>query len=165
MTVAAARIGVSACTAPSRRVSARDWLLCDDRVGLDEIRTLGNTPDGLLDDHDFMKMVLPVVRADFQLCETFTPTPGPPLDCPLLAIGGSRDAAMAEDARTLGARSAETAGRFRMCILDAGHFLIETHRDAVIDLVADDLAACLSSGEPADALVPAGPAAASFLEI
>ena len=38
-----------------------------------------------------MRLLIPVLRADLALTETYVYTPGPRLDCPISAVGGDED--------------------------------------------------------------------------
>lgn len=136
-------LGVSACKAPLRRESKSNWLTCPEPEFLDEVRSLDGTPDELLRDREFMDLVLPFLRADFHLSGSYPDQlrePRLPLACPIMALGGTRDAQTADDPANLSAWAAETTGRFLVKEIEAGHFFIDTHRDAVIDSVVEDLA-------------------------
>lgn len=143
-------LGVSACKAPSRRARELHWLTCPDAEFLDEVRSLKGMPDELLANREFMELVLPFLRADFHLCGSYDYRQRPPLQCPVLAIGGTQDEALVGDARNLLAWQAESSGPFRLESLDAGHFFINTHRDALIELVVGSLARVLRHGERFD---------------
>lgn len=58
---------------------------------LEEVRRLGGTPEAVLADRDLMDLLLPMVRADFRLVETYVPQPGPPLPLPACIVGGRED--------------------------------------------------------------------------
>ncbi len=140
--VSPAWLGVSACRAPSRREQELHWLTCPEPEFIEEIRSLNGMPDELLENRDFMELVMPMLRADFHLCGTYAPPLGrAPLDCPMLIVGGARDTELAEDPADLGAWADETTGPVRRREIDAGHFFINTHRDALIGHVLDGLAA------------------------
>jgi medium-chain acyl-[acyl-carrier-protein] hydrolase len=42
-------------------------------------------------DEELQELLLPLLRADLRLCETYTYRPGPPLPCPLTVLAGSDD--------------------------------------------------------------------------
>jgi surfactin synthase thioesterase subunit len=144
-------LGVSACTAPSRRPRETHWLTCTEAVFLDEVRRLNGMPEELLDNREFMALVSPYLRADFHLCGTYPYRPGRvPLDCPMLLLAGALDSLRGKpgdagmektDAavRNAEAWSRESAGPFALHSIDAGHFFINTHRDQVIDRVMSSI--------------------------
>jgi surfactin synthase thioesterase subunit len=55
------------------------------------LRFLGGTPVEVLDDAHMLKHVVPTLRADFAVVETYHWRPEPPLDCPLSVFGGTSD--------------------------------------------------------------------------
>ncbi|WP_027818883.1 thioesterase II family protein [Paraburkholderia bannensis] len=133
-------LGVSACKAPSRRERALHWLSCPESEFVDEVRSLNGMPEELLANREFMDLVLPFLRADFHLCGSYTYRQRVPLDCPMLVAGGAQDREIACDPVNLAAWSLETRGACEQHTLDADHFFINTHRDALIGLVAGSLA-------------------------
>lgn len=58
---------------------------------LDELRRLGGTPEDILQNRDFLDVLLPVVRDDFRLVETHTSAASPPVSCPICVCCGDRD--------------------------------------------------------------------------
>ena len=52
---------------------------------------MNGTPPELLDNADALDLVVPLLRADFQMVETYAYRPGRPLGCPVLAFGGLAD--------------------------------------------------------------------------
>lgn len=58
-----------------------------------ELRRLGGTAADVLADPGLMELLLPVVRADFRLVETYRRAPGPPLAVPAVVLGGIDDPA------------------------------------------------------------------------
>lgn len=131
--------GASACTAPTRRERELHWLSCPDEEFIDEVRSLNGMPDELLENREFMELVLPFLRADFHLCGSYEYRSRVPLHCPVLALAGAADPILDDDPQSVSAWSRETTGEFQLTSLDADHFFINTHRDAVIDLVSDSL--------------------------
>lgn len=133
-------LGISACKAPSRRTPEMHWLDCPEAELLAEVRSLNGMPDELLDNREFMDLVLPFLRADFHLCGSYVYRRRAPLACPMRVLGGTRDDDIAQDPRNLAAWAAETRGTCERHDIEAGHFFINTHRETVIDRVVDDLA-------------------------
>ena len=99
-----------------------------------ELRRLNGTPTAVLDNDELMQAVLPTLRADFELCETHTPGDEPPLDCPILALGGRDDPRVSP--ADLEAWRDYTRGPFRSEILPGDHFFVQTHCPAVLDTIA-----------------------------
>ncbi|ODP34192.1 thioesterase II family protein [Pandoraea sp. ISTKB] len=123
--------GASASLAPSLRERETHWLTCDDMTFKAEVRRLGGMPESLLENDEFMALVMPALRADFHLCGTYDPPARAPLACPLLAINGEGDARCIVPANDP-AWAGETTGPFASARVPAGHFFINTHRDALL---------------------------------
>lgn len=146
-------LGVSACKAPGRRQRELHWLSCPESEFLDEVRSLNGMPEELLANREFMDLVLPFLRADFHLCGSYAYRQRSPLDCPMLVLGGTQDREIAVEPDNLAAWSRETRGAFEQHAIDADHFFINTHRDAVIGLVISSLARAFQfSGQSGNAL-------------
>lgn len=137
--------GASACKAPSRRELELHWLSCPEDEFLDEVRSLNGMPEDLLQNREFMELVLPFLRADFHLCGSYECRERQSLDCPVLVLGGAQDEEIAEDPENLAAWALETRGSFEQKEIIAGHFFINTHRDTVIDHVVESLARAFHS--------------------
>jgi medium-chain acyl-[acyl-carrier-protein] hydrolase len=58
---------------------------------ISEIRKLGGTPEEALTSHELLDLMLPTLRADFALIDTYNYRDEEPLDCPITAIAGDRD--------------------------------------------------------------------------
>ncbi|NBE96552.1 hypothetical protein FE391_00120 [Nonomuraea sp. KC401] len=128
---------VSGSAAPQTPISARVHLLPDDAL-LAHVGTLGGTDRRLVDDERLRPVLLPALRADFTMHETYRYTTDEPLECPVTAFAGSHDDdAPIED--VLGWRE-QTASRFRLEVLDGGHFFVASARERLLSLVGDALA-------------------------
>lgn len=101
----------------------------------------GTAPE-ILDIPELMAMVLPVLRADLMLCQSYQYVARPPLPVPISAFGGADDPGVTPE--QLAAWEQRTAGEFRMRILPGGHHYLLTSGTAVIE----ELRAALSVGAP-----------------
>ena len=81
--------------------------------------------------------MLPPLRADFDVYETYPYAAQPPLDCPISAFGGDTDTYV-RTPEVAGWRD-QTRARFRMRVVPGNHFFVQTQRDVVLAAVADDL--------------------------
>lgn len=89
-----------------------------------EVDRLGGTP-AVVSDHPEMKALLsPVLRADFELAETYRYRDAPPLTCPITAFAGRSDTIVSPD--EIAAWGNHTTGGFAVHMLDGGHYLLET---------------------------------------
>ncbi|MER5766601.1 thioesterase II family protein [Streptomyces sp. NPDC001985] len=82
----------------------------------------GVAPDVLADDR-MMELLLPGVRADFQLWERYAYRPRPPLDCAVTVIGGDRDEQLGTGDLT--AWEDHTTGPFTHHPISGGHFFLD----------------------------------------
>ena len=62
-----------------------------DDAFLAELRDFNGTPEAVLESDELMALLLPLLRADFAVCETYTYQCEPPLPCSLDAFGGRED--------------------------------------------------------------------------
>jgi medium-chain acyl-[acyl-carrier-protein] hydrolase len=99
----------------------------------EEMRRYAGTPDEVLANKELMELVLPAVRADFQIHETYAHDHEPPFDFPITAFGGDRDHGVPIDG--IDAWRSETTQPFAKHIYEGGHFYLNHHRDAVLAVV------------------------------
>jgi medium-chain acyl-[acyl-carrier-protein] hydrolase len=106
-----------------------------------ELHRLGGTPAAVLASEELMSLLLPLLRADFELNETYRPGLEAPLPVPLSAYGGTEDPECPPE--TIAGWSAHTAAPFRQRMVPGGHFFLHERRDDLLDEVRRDLAAYL----------------------
>jgi 4'-phosphopantetheinyl transferase len=109
-----------------------------------ELRRLNGTPAAVLDNVELMAVVMPTLRADFAVSESYTPAPEPSLNCPVLALGGMHDPRAGR--ADLEAWRQYTRGPFQVRILPGDHFFLQSHRAAVLNAVARFLDSRRSAG-------------------
>ena len=56
-----------------------------------ELRHLNGTPASVLQNTELMQLLIPIIRADFAVLETYVYTQEPPFECPIVAFGGLED--------------------------------------------------------------------------
>jgi surfactin synthase thioesterase subunit len=71
---------------------------------------------------DLLELVLPVLRADMALCESYVYRSEPPFDFPIQAFAGLRDRSVPIHA--VQAWRAQTTGDFAVELFDGGHFFL-----------------------------------------
>lgn len=100
---------------------------------LAELRRLSGTSSAVLGDREMMRMILSALRADYRAAETYRYSPGEILDCPITALVGDDDPKVTvEEARDW---AAHTTGEFDLVVLPGGHFFLQDHQQAVLDLI------------------------------
>ncbi len=105
---------------------------------LEKLRELNGTPEEVLQHEELMRLLIPILRADFAVNENYTYTEEEPFDFGISASGGLGDVeAPREDIEAWGRH---TRGRFRLRMLPGDHFFIHGSRDLVLEAVSRDLA-------------------------
>ena len=86
------------------------------------LRDLKGTPAEVLENAELMQMLLPPLRADFALLESYRYSADTPLRCPITACGGTRDATVRTD--RLEAWRDLTTGPFLLRLIEGDHFFL-----------------------------------------
>jgi medium-chain acyl-[acyl-carrier-protein] hydrolase len=102
-----------------------------------ELATYEGTSEEVLQNPDMLAFYLPILRADFELCETYGYSPDRILDSPLSAYGGSGDADV--QLHDLESWSAETTSFSTVRLFDGDHFFVHSCRAALLQAIAEDL--------------------------
>lgn len=104
---------------------------------IEEIRRVGGTPEFVLRNPEIMGLIMPMIRADFELLETYHCTTEPQLSMPVVAYGGLEDGEVAPD--LLAEWSSQTSSSFRMKFFPGAHFFLRTAADELLADVAREL--------------------------
>jgi len=117
------RLFVSARHPPAAHglTSRHRHLLDDDRFA-EMLRDTGGTPSALLDEPEMRAYLLPIVRNDYRLIETYVPSPGPALRTPVVSIAAEEDGTVSA-AQVEGWRRT-TQGTFEHLTFPGGHFYL-----------------------------------------
>ena len=117
------RLFVSGCVAPHRTFDDGPPVRGMTRPEVVEmLRNLGGTPEWLLRDASVVDMILPAVRADFSVKETYGYLPGPALDVAFTVLSSTDDPRASHE---LQARWQDlTQGSFDLHTLVGGHFAV-----------------------------------------
>lgn len=102
-------------------------------------RDYNGIPKELLNEPQIVDLIRPILRADFELMETYNITEEPPLDLPILAFGGREDITVPWNELLQWGR--HTAREFREQAFAGGHFFINETRETVIQSVLRELRA------------------------
>lgn len=147
-----ARLMVAACGAPKGGPPRAPIGHLDDAAFVDEIvRRWDGIPAGVRNDPDLLAIVLPPLRADIQMIESYDYQPAGPLPVDIFAIGGTDDAGVSP--ARLGEWREQTTGDFSMRLFPGGHFFLypPSRREGGMrsDSVPSPLAAVLAHLPPA----------------
>lgn len=129
---------VSAFPAPQlpREQTAR--YLMSDRELIEELRQLNGTPAKLLEHAELMELILPIMRADLEVCETYAYQAEEPLPFPITAFGGSEDPGLTQE--DLRAWREQTQGAFQLRMFAGDHFFVDGQRANVMRVIREQLA-------------------------
>ena len=106
-----------------------------------ELRMYDGIPDLLLRENELMQLLLPTIRADFAINETYVYPPEEPLECPISAFGGLHDPKVSSDDLALWRE--HTCGAFSQHILPGNHFFFQSSQELLLKTIADDLTRAL----------------------
>ncbi|EWC63733.1 Thioesterase [Actinokineospora spheciospongiae] len=100
-----------------------------------EMLGLGGTPPELVRQPELLEFFLPVLRADFELNETYRPAPAAPLDCPVFGFTGDADPLADPDEVAAWARV--TTGPFGLRVFRGDHFYLRDSTGVLAAVRAD----------------------------
>lgn len=104
-----------------------------------ELRRRNGTREEVLQNPDVMRLVLPLLRADFAICETYRYMPGETLSCPIAAFGGVEDPAVLPE--ELEDWTKQTCGPCTVQILPGDHFFLQTSHHLLLQSLSQNLIA------------------------
>jgi medium-chain acyl-[acyl-carrier-protein] hydrolase len=102
-----------------------------------ELLKLKGTPKDILEQAELMELMIPLLRADFQLVQTYEYLAETRLRCPIIAYGGSQDPDAPPDKMSLW--SELTSAGFALRSLPGDHFFIRSSQSQFLGLLAQDL--------------------------
>ncbi|WP_335979253.1 MULTISPECIES: thioesterase II family protein [Streptomycetaceae] len=103
--------------------------LLDDGAFAEMLRDTGGTPAALLDQPEMRDYLLPIVRNDYRLVETYRPAPGPALRTGVVSIAAEGDGTVTA-AQVEGWRRT-TQGPFEHLTFPGGHFYLLERPDTL----------------------------------
>ncbi|MDB5901661.1 MAG: beta-ketoacyl synthase [Betaproteobacteria bacterium] len=106
---------------------------------LQELRALDGISEEVLAHTELLELLLPTVRADFTLVETYVHTASAPLDCPITAFGAASDPRVSTE--EMADWRAVTRGPFDMQVFPGGHFYIRDGSKPFLDVISARLGA------------------------
>jgi medium-chain acyl-[acyl-carrier-protein] hydrolase len=119
---------------PLRRKQSYDL---PDAAFRERLRELDGTPGAVLRDADLMELLLPRLRSDFELNETYKRVEHAPLVCPVTAFGGAQDKEVSRS--DLEAWRLTTTSAFDLKMFPGGHFYQDKEGPALRRSVAECL--------------------------
>ena len=129
---------VSGCNAPHLPKESDDLSQGDDEAIIGKLQELNCTPPQVLQNRELMALMLPVLRADFAVYESYVYRASPPLRCPITVLAGSSDPRTSTE--DLEAWQQQTTGLFAVQRFPGDHFFIVTEERSVVRAVVQGLA-------------------------
>lgn len=99
---------------------------------VDELRQLGGTPPQVFEQPELLELIVQAFRADLAVGETYRYRDEPPLECPILAMGGRDDSLPVEE---LQGWQRHTHGALRVEMFSGGHFYLHDAHGAVLQAI------------------------------
>ena len=104
---------------------------------IEELRRLKGTPEEVLKNVELLHVLLPLLRADFTVCQTYSYAHEKSLACPISAFGGLQDVDVPREA--LGAWREQTSSQFKMRFFQGDHFFLHKERASLLQALSLDL--------------------------
>ncbi|HEV2436442.1 MAG TPA: alpha/beta fold hydrolase [Verrucomicrobiae bacterium] len=131
------RLFVSADRAPQIPHRDRPIHALPEEEFLAELRRLNGIPGKVLAEAELMQMLLPVLRADFAVYETYVYSIEPPLTCPISTLGGLQDQRVRRG--DLEAWRDQTNGSFSLRMFPGDHFYWNTTQPLLLQALSREL--------------------------
>jgi medium-chain acyl-[acyl-carrier-protein] hydrolase len=99
-----------------------------------ELRRLKGTPPEALKNQELLTLLLPLIRSDFELIQTYRYMPKSPLSCGITAMGGADDDDVScEDIQ---AWQEQAGGSFSLRMFSGDHFYLHSMEKTLLEAVA-----------------------------
>lgn len=104
---------------------------------LEELRRVNGTPEEVLQNRELLQLLLPLLRADFELCETYTYKQEQPLNCSISAFGGLQDQEITYE--SMQAWNIHTSKSFIIRFFAGDHFFLNGNQTDLLTAISQDL--------------------------
>jgi medium-chain acyl-[acyl-carrier-protein] hydrolase len=131
------RLFVSADWAPQLPHRERPVHALPEAEFLGELRRLNGIPEKVSEDAELMQILLPVLRADFAVYETYAYSTEPPLDCPISIFGGLQDQRV--NRGDLEAWRDQTSDFVSVRMFPGDHFFWNTTQPLLLQVLSQEL--------------------------
>jgi medium-chain acyl-[acyl-carrier-protein] hydrolase len=114
---------------------------------IEKLRHLNGTSEALLQNAEFLQLLIPLLRADFALCDTYKYIHAKPLPLSISAFAGLQDPEVTHDgvsAWCLQTSRPNAATNFRLRFFEGDHFFIHKEQATLLQAISQDLFDILS---------------------
>jgi medium-chain acyl-[acyl-carrier-protein] hydrolase len=108
-----------------------------DAALMQRLQELNGTPSGIMEHPEFKLLMMPTLRADFAISETYAYTEGPSLECPVIALGGVSDPET--NVEGLDAWRQHTKSSFKLRIFPGEHFFLNTAKELMLQTMTEEM--------------------------
>jgi medium-chain acyl-[acyl-carrier-protein] hydrolase len=124
---------LSSYRAPTIQDKEAPSYLLPDCEFVEKLYKNNGTPASVLENRELMNLLLPTIRGDFSISETYVYLPSVPLNCPISAFGGIEDPDVKYDDLKLWQE--QTINSFSVCMFPGDHFYIRNNPGSIINLI------------------------------
>lgn len=104
---------------------------------IQKLVNLNGTPEGVLNNPELRALFLPIIRNDFQVCETYKYKGSTPFDFPITVYGGEKDSEV--DYKSLAAWGQHSTAGINIRMFGGDHFFIHSHAQDFLQQLSKDL--------------------------
>jgi medium-chain acyl-[acyl-carrier-protein] hydrolase len=108
------------------------------------LRRLNGTPSEVLENEELLQLMLPTLRADFELLQRYEYAEEPPFSFPITAFGGLQDNEVSRE--DLEAWRVQTTGKFILRNFPGDHFFLHSDRARLLWAMSQELVPLVSRG-------------------
>lgn len=101
------------------------------------LRQLEGTPSEILENQELLALVLPLIRSDFEVIETYRYVPKPKLTCSITALGGIADTGVSP--QDIQAWQEQSSTGFYMRMFSGNHFFLHSAEKELLEVMAQSL--------------------------
>jgi len=128
---------VSGRRAPQLPPPRSFWHQLSDPEFINKLRQLNGIPKEVLRNPEFLAFIVPLLKADFAIGETYSYVEGPPLMVPVSVFGGTMDTSVPK--RDLADWVKVSGSRFRLKLFHGDHFFLHSRRRELLEAIISDL--------------------------
>ena len=104
---------------------------------IEELGRFDNDSERTLQHEELRQLLLPALRADFAVCESYIHAADVPLDCPILAFGGQADPRVSRE--DLDGWRELTSRTFQLTLFPGKHFYLNTAQESLLSALNQTL--------------------------
>jgi medium-chain acyl-[acyl-carrier-protein] hydrolase len=101
---------------------------------IEELRKIQGTPEPVLQNNELMELLIPLLRADFELCQTYQYIHEPPLNCPFFIFGGFADSYVSQE--SLVYWQDQTTYPIQLKMFEGDHFFITNNQLSLLQTIS-----------------------------